>query len=127
METSCNSSAKMIDLQKYRLPKKGQQKEGFMNKENQNQALEPEQEKDYLLSEEENEDDEPSFDELAFNKKPARKEKKEFTVKISKLKEEEEKLKGTVTKLQDPDYVARYAREKYLFSKDGEIIIRIPD
>ena len=55
------------------------------------------------------------------------KEKKEFSVKIEKLKEEEEKLKGTVTKLQDPDYVARYAREKYLFSKDGEIIIRIPD
>ena len=38
-----------------------------------------------------------------------------------------EELEGTVTKLQDPDYVARYAREKYLFSKDGEIIIRIPD
>ena len=46
---------------------------------------------------------------------------------IEKLKEEEEELKGQVTKLQDPDYVARYAREKYLFSKDGEIIIRIPD
>lgn len=55
------------------------------------------------------------------------KEKKEFSIKIKELKEEEEKLKGTVTKLQDPDYVARYAREKYLFSKDGEIIIRIPD
>lgn len=55
------------------------------------------------------------------------KEKKEFTQKIEKLKEEEEELKGQVTKLQDPDYVARYAREKYLFSKDGEIIIRIPD
>lgn len=55
------------------------------------------------------------------------KEKKEFTQKIEKLKDEEEQLKGQVTKLQDPDYVARYAREKYLFSKDGEIIIRIPD
>ena len=55
------------------------------------------------------------------------KERKEFTRKISDLKDEEEELKGTVTKLQDPDYVARYAREKYLYSKDGEIIIRIPD
>ena len=55
------------------------------------------------------------------------KEKKEFTNKITELKEKEEELKGTVTKLQDPDYVARYAREKYLYSKDGEIIIRIPD
>ncbi len=55
------------------------------------------------------------------------KEKREFTKVMSDLKEKEEELKGTVTKLQDPDYVARYAREKYLFSKNGEIIIRIPD
>ena len=44
-----------------------------------------------------------------------------------KLKDKEDELNNTVTKLQDPDYVARYAREKYLYSKDGEIIIRIPD
>ena len=36
-------------------------------------------------------------------------------------------LKSEVAKLQDPDYVARYAREKYLYSKSGEIIIRIPE
>lgn len=56
-----------------------------------------------------------------------RKEKKEFTLMLEELKEKEEELNSTVTKLQDPDYVARYAREKYLYSKDGEIIIRIPD
>lgn len=55
------------------------------------------------------------------------KEKKEFTVMLQELKEKEEELNSTVTKLQNPDYVARYAREKYLYSKDGEIIIRIPD
>ena len=55
------------------------------------------------------------------------KEKKEFELQLSELKEKEEELKATVTKLQDPDYVARYAREKYLYSKDGEIIIRIPE
>lgn len=55
------------------------------------------------------------------------KEKREFAKTLEELKEKEEELEGTVTKLQDPDYVARYAREKYLFSKDGEIIIRIPD
>lgn len=55
------------------------------------------------------------------------KEKKEFTAKLEELKEKEDELNNTVTKLQDPDYVARYAREKYLYSKDGEIIIRIPD
>ena len=55
------------------------------------------------------------------------KEKKEFEIRLAELKEKEEELKGTVTKLQNPDYIARYAREKYLYSKDGEIIIRIPD
>ena len=56
-----------------------------------------------------------------------KKEQKEYTVKLEKLKDKEDELNNTVTKLQDPDYVARYAREKYLYSKDGEIIIRIPD
>ena len=55
------------------------------------------------------------------------KDKKEFTVMLDKLKEKEEELNNTVTKLSNPDYVARYAREKYLYSKNGEIIIRIPD
>ena len=50
-----------------------------------------------------------------------------FTTKLEKLKDKEDELNNTVTKLQDPDYVARYAREKYLYSKDGEIIIRIPE
>ena len=34
-------------------------------------------------------------------------------------------LEQEVTKLQDEDYVLRYAREKYGYSKDGELIIRI--
>lgn len=54
-------------------------------------------------------------------------EKKEFNNMLTELKDKEEELNNTVTKLQNPDYVARYAREKYLYSKDGEIIIRIPD
>ena len=49
------------------------------------------------------------------------------TRKLTHLKDKEEELKGQVNKLQGPDYIARYAREKYLYSKDGEIIIRIPD
>ena len=53
------------------------------------------------------------------------KEKKAFEVELADLKDKEEELKATVTKLQDPDYIARYAREKYLYSKNGEIIIRI--
>ena len=52
-------------------------------------------------------------------------EKKELDVVYKEKLQEEERLQSEITKLQDPDYVARYAREKYLYSKDGEIIIKI--
>lgn len=51
----------------------------------------------------------------------------DLTALYEELLEDESALKSEVVKLQDPDYVARYAREKYLYSKNGEIIIRIPD
>ena len=54
-----------------------------------------------------------------------RKEKQELDIVYKKTLQEEEKLQSEIIKLQDPDYVARYAREKYLYSKDGEIIIKI--
>lgn len=54
------------------------------------------------------------------------KEAKLLANQIAKLEDNESYLKGEVEKLQDPDYVARYAREKYLYSKDGEFTIRIP-
>lgn len=53
-------------------------------------------------------------------------EKKELKKELIALKEKEEELKVDASKLQDPDYIARYAREKYAYSKDGEIILRIP-
>jgi len=40
------------------------------------------------------------------------------------LMDEETALKSEVTKLQNPEYVARYARETYLYSKPNEIIIK---
>ena len=46
--------------------------------------------------------------------------------KLVALKEKEDELQVDADKLQDPDYIARYAREKYSYSKDGEIILRIP-
>ncbi len=54
-------------------------------------------------------------------------EKKQLDKKLIALKEEEDKLKVDADKLQDPDYIARYAREKYLYSKDGEFILKIPE
>lgn len=53
-------------------------------------------------------------------------EKRELKSKLSDLKEKEAALQVDANKLQDPDYIARYAREKYSYSKDGEIILRIP-
>lgn len=55
-----------------------------------------------------------------------KKEKGFLSAELEKMKEEEAYLKVEVEKLHDPDYIARYAREKYLFSKDGEFNIRIP-
>ncbi len=53
------------------------------------------------------------------------KEKKKLENEYALKLEEEELLKSEIEKLQDEEYVARYAREKYLYSKNGEIIIKI--
>lgn len=53
-------------------------------------------------------------------------EKQQLDEKLLNLKEEEEELVVDVEKLQDPEYIARYLREKYFYSKDGEYIIKIP-
>ena len=54
-------------------------------------------------------------------------EKKELEDKLVALQEKEVELENDVNKLKDPEYLARYAREKYFYSKDGEYILRIPD
>ncbi len=54
-------------------------------------------------------------------------EKKSLDKELIHLKEKEEELKVDANKLQNPDYVARYAREKYLYSKEGEYILQIPE
>ena len=54
-------------------------------------------------------------------------EKNELNKELENLREKEEQLKVDADKLQNPDYVARYAREKYLYSKDGEYILQIPE
>lgn len=53
------------------------------------------------------------------------KEKKELEASYMTKLEEEELLKSEIQKLQDSEYIARYAREKYLYSKNGELIIKI--
>lgn len=55
------------------------------------------------------------------------KEKNELDNKLVNLKKEEKQLEIDAEKMEDPEYIARYLREKYYYSKDGEYIIRIPD
>lgn len=46
---------------------------------------------------------------------------------LTSLQAEEKELKNEIQKLKDPDYLARYARENFLYSKDGEYIIKVND
>ncbi len=54
-----------------------------------------------------------------------RKEEKKLTQNLTSLKADEKNLKTEIEKLKDPEYLARYARENYLYSKDGEIVIQL--
>lgn len=52
-------------------------------------------------------------------------EQKDIQSNIDILKDNEDNLKNEIVKLKDPDYLARYARENYMYSKDGEYIIKV--
>ena len=54
------------------------------------------------------------------------KEADQLEQKMMTLNEKEEELNNEIVKLQDKEYLARYAREKYFYSKNGELIISIP-
>ena len=54
-------------------------------------------------------------------------EKQKLSDKIATLEEEKKVLETDIMKLEDPDYIAKYVREKYFYSKDGEVILRIED
>ncbi len=48
-------------------------------------------------------------------------------VLYTNLLEEEVSLESQVNKLLDEEYLARHAREMFFYSKEGELIIRIPE
>ena len=52
-------------------------------------------------------------------------EMKNLVSKKEELLEEEETIQADIKKLSDPLYVARYARERYFYSKEGEYILRM--
>ncbi len=51
----------------------------------------------------------------------------EYTLKneLVALQDEKANLKIEIEKLNDPEYVARYAKENFLYSADGEYVIKI--
>lgn len=57
-------------------------------------------------------------------------QQKELTLlekKKTELEKEKKALSQEVELLNDDDYVARYARDNYVFSKDGEEVVKLPD
>lgn len=43
------------------------------------------------------------------------------------LQRKEENLTSDIQKLKDPEYIAKFARENYMYSRDGEYIIKVED
>lgn len=54
-------------------------------------------------------------------------EEKNLQEQLNNLEHNEKILKTEIEKLKDPDYIARYARENYQYSKDGEIILELAE
>lgn len=55
------------------------------------------------------------------------KQENDLKNKLTSLEIEEKDLNTEILKLKDPEYIAKYAREKYYYSKDGEYVIKIEE
>ena len=58
------------------------------------------------------------------------KQKQEYNSLVAQrdsLLKEKEEISNEVKLLSDDDYVTRYARDHYIFSKDGEEVIKLPE
>src|SRR5574344_996722 len=64
---------------------------------------------------------------MTYNIRVLTKKQNHLEKSLTELKESEDDLKNQLEKLSDPDYIARYARETYSYSKDGEYIIRLDE
>ena len=53
------------------------------------------------------------------------KSKKQLNQQLTELQKQEKDLSTDIQKLKDPEYIAKYARETYMYSKDGEYILKI--
>lgn len=64
---------------------------------------------------------------LAINIMKKYDEKEDCSTELTKLRKKEEELQLDVIKLQDPEYIGRYLREKFYYTKNNEYVIKIPD
>lgn len=56
-----------------------------------------------------------------------RKEQADLNEQLQGLQTEEKELSSEISKLKDPEYIAKYARENYYYTKDGEYVIKIEE
>lgn len=54
-----------------------------------------------------------------------KKEEKNLQNELLSLQEEKANLKIEIQKLNNPEYVARYAKQTYLYSSNGEYVLKI--
>lgn len=61
----------------------------------------------------------------AYNIYSLNKEERLLKEELENLIDKEEELSDEIIKLKDPDYIAKYARENYFYTKNGEYVIKI--
>lgn len=54
-------------------------------------------------------------------------EEKNLSQNLIKMQAEEKSLKTEIEKLKDEEYLAKYARENYQYSKDGELVFQLSE
>lgn len=59
--------------------------------------------------------------------KNLRNEQQKLENELKSLHLTEEELTVEISRLKDPNYIAKYAREKYYYTKDGEYVIKIDE
>lgn len=54
-------------------------------------------------------------------------QEKDLQEKLTALELKEKDLNTEILKLKDPEYIAKYAREKYYYTKSGEYVIKLEE
>lgn len=54
-------------------------------------------------------------------------QEKDLKEKLTALELETKNLNIEILKLKDPEYIAKYAREKYYYTRDGEYVIKLEE